>query len=190
MLVLLLLVDEKMAEMPILILWTGPKHSGKTTRALDLVNSAIEEGFRITGLLALSIYNDGILNGFYAYDLASTIKKPLAKRNNVQGKSGFTFISEGLKIGVKALSENSLKNTDLIILDEYGPFELSGRIWRKSVDSILSSGNIATLLVVREELVKDVIELYSHIPHEIIEANQPDSIGKVLNILKHRRQIL
>ncbi|MBN1974513.1 MAG: hypothetical protein JW787_12815, partial [Sedimentisphaerales bacterium] len=172
----------------ILILWTGPKHSGKTTRALDLVNSARKEGFRIAGLLAPSIYNDGILNGFYAYDLVSALKKPLAKRNNdIQGKRHFTFLSEGLKIGLKALSKNSIENADLIIVDEFGPSELSGRIWRKSVDSMLSYGNIITLLVVRQELVEDIIKLYSHIPYEQIAANETGSIAKVINILKYHK---
>jgi len=123
------LVYENMAEMPILIIWTDPKHSGKTTRALDLVNSARKEGFRIAGLLAPSMYDNCKLTGFYAYDLVSSLKKPLAKRNNdVEGKRHFTFLSEGLKFGVKALSKNSIKNADLILIDEFGRFEISGRI--------------------------------------------------------------
>ena len=173
--------------MPIIILWTGPKHSGKTTRALDLVKSTRKEGYSVAGLLAPSIYNKGKLIGFYAYDLINDSQKQLAVCNkNEAGTRHFTFLSEGLKVGVKALSKNSIKNADLIIVDEFGRFELSGRIWRKSVESILSYGNNIILLIVQKELVKDVVKLYSHIPYERIAANETDSIKKVVNILKYR----
>ena len=174
--------------MPIIILWTGPKHSGKTSRALELVKSTRKERYSVAGLLAPSIYNKSKLIGYYAYDLISDSKKQLAVCNkNEAGTRHFTFLSEGLKVGLKALSKNSIKNADLIVVDEFGRFELSGRIWRKSVDSILSDSDNTILLIVRQELIEAVIKLYSDIPCEQIVANEKDSITKVINILKNTK---
>ena len=137
-------------------------------------------------MLAPSIYNKGKLIGFYAYDLINDSQKQLAVCNkNETGTRHFTFLSEGLKVGLKALSKNSITNADLIVVDEFGHLELSGRIWRKSVDSILSYSNNTILLVVRQELIEAVIKLYSDIPCEQIVANKKDSITKVINILKN-----
>jgi len=177
-----------MAEMPTIILWTGPKHSGKTSRALDLVNSARKEGFRVAGLLAPSVYKNGQLTGFYVYDLKNASQKQLALCNkNEKRKKHFTFLPEGLKVGLKALSKNSIENADIVIVDEFGHFELSGRIWRKSINSILSFSNNTILLIVRQELIEAVIKLYSNLPCEQITANEMDSIKKVINILKKRK---
>ena len=173
--------------MPTIILWTGPKHGGKTSRALDLVNSARKEGFKVAGLLAPSVYKNSQLIGFYAYDLKNASQKQLALCNkNEKGKKHFTFLSEGLKVGMKALSKNSIENADIVIVDEFGHFELSGKIWRKSVDYILSYSNKIILLIVHQELIKAASNLYSHFPCEQIVANEMDSIKKVINILKKR----
>jgi nucleoside-triphosphatase THEP1 len=178
-----------MAEMPIIILWTGPKHSGKTTRALDLVESIRKAGFSVAGLLAPSVYNDGQLIGYYAHDLNNASKKPLAEWNSdVSGKRRIQFLSEGLKVGINALSRNSITNADIIIIDEFGKFEMSGRIWRKPLDSILSYSNNIILLVVRHELIEAVTQLYSDIFCEKIEANEPNSIEKIITMLRKRKK--
>jgi len=44
-----------------LILWRGARHSGKTTAAGKLAEQARDEGFRVAGLLAPSIYVNGRL---------------------------------------------------------------------------------------------------------------------------------
>jgi len=168
-----------------LILWTGEKHSGKTTSVANLVKIARGEGFNVAGLLAPSLYHDSELLGFDAIDLHSEARVPLAKR-----KTGrFTFFDGGLKLGNAALSAPSTKSADLVIVDEFGPLELNGRLWRENVDSLLTSSNALILLVVRQELADVVRCAYTDFPCRNLAAIEPESIDKVIGMLRDRLQL-
>jgi len=168
-----------------LVLWTGEKHSGKTTRVAKLVETARAEGFNVAGLLAPSLYRDGNLLGFDAVDLRNETRAPLAKRNTETGKTGrFTFLSEGLKLGNAALGAAATKSADIVIVDEFGPLELDGRGWRENVDSLLASGGALILLVVRRELAEQVRRLYTDFPCENLAAAEPKSIDKIIGMLR------
>jgi nucleoside-triphosphatase THEP1 len=167
-----------------LVLWTGEKHSGKTTSVAKLVEIARGEGFNVAGLLAPSIYSNGELLGFDAVDLRNETRAPLAKRNTDTGKTGqFTFLPEGLKLGNAALSATAAKSADLVIVDEFGPLELDGRLWRKNVDSLLASSGALILLVVRQELAGTVRGVYTDFPCRNLAATEPESIDKVIGML-------
>ena len=168
-----------------LILWTGEKHSGKTTRAVNLVKIARGEGFIVAGLLAPSIYNNDELLGFDAIDLDSENRVPLARLKTGQ----FTFLSDGLKFGNAALSKAATKSADLVIVDEFGPLELNGRLWRQNVDSLLTSSSALILLVVRQELADEVQQVYKDFPCRNLAAVEPESISEVIRMLKNNRQL-
>ena len=172
-----------------LVLWTGEKHSGKTTSAAKLVEIARREGFNVAGLLAPSLYRDGELLGFDAIDLQNETRKPLAKRNTDTGKTErFTFLPEGLKLGNAALSVTAAKSADLVIVDEFGPLELDGRGWRENVDLLLASGGALILLVVRQELAERVRRVYTVFPCRNLDAIEPESIDKAIGMLGDCRQ--
>lgn len=167
-----------------LILWAGEKHSGKTTSVANLVKIARHDGFIVAGLLAPSIYNNDELLGFDAIDIHNEDRVPLAKR-----KTGrFTFFAEGLEFGNAVLSTTATKSADLIIVDEFGPLELIGQGWRENVDSLLSSCNALILLVVRKELTDEVQRAYTDFPCRNLAANEPESIDKVIGMLRDCRQ--
>lgn len=167
-----------------LILWTGEKHSGKTTSAANLAKITRDEGFNVAGLLAASIYSDGKLLGFDALDLYSGVRVPLARR-----KAGrFTFFDDGLKFGNAALSTTATKSADLVIVDEFGPLELDGQLWRENVDSLLASSKALVLLIVRQELANKVRRVYTDFPCRNLAAIEPESIDKVIGMLRHHRQ--
>jgi len=168
-----------------LILWTGQRHSGKTTMAAKLARVACHEGFEVAGLLAPSVYLDGRLVGFDGFDLCSRSQAPLLRRGRETSKPGtFTFVAEGLKLGAAALSPIATQSADLIIVDEFGPFELNYQGWRKSVDALLTSSNATILLVVRQLLARPVQRLYASIPSCMLAAAHPQSVNKVIRILR------
>jgi len=173
-----------------LVLWTGEKHSGKTTSAANLVKIARGEGFNVAGLLAPSIYKDSELTGFDIIDLQNETRVPLAKRDRVGNKVGrFRFFDEGIELGIVALSETTTKSADLVIVDEFGPLELDGRLWRQNVDLLLASSTALIILVVRQELADEVQLLYKNFPCRNLAAIEPDSIDEVIRMLKNNRQL-
>lgn len=171
-----------------LVLWTGRRHSGKTTSADSLAQVARNEGFNVAGLLALSRYSNGRLVGFDGLDLRDGTRIPLASLKPDGDKTErFTFTATGLRLGSIALSPSATKSAELIIVDEFGPMELHGKGWRSSVDSLLTSADALLLVVVRQELSNQIQKLYATIPSRQLAASEPESISKVITMLKGRR---
>jgi len=182
-----------------LILWTGQKRSGKTTQAGALVQTARGEGFDVAGLLAPSIRLGGESVGYDVIDLQQGTRAPLARRKRDGGAVGrFTFLAAGLELGRTALGRESTKSADLIVVDEFGPWELDGGGWRKNVDELLAAAPAASfllsktagavLLIVRDRLVGLIQKVYSCVPAITLPAGGPDSARRVIELLRSRRQ--
>jgi nucleoside-triphosphatase THEP1 len=170
-----------------LILFTGRKHSGKTTAANRLARQVRLKGFIVAGLLAPAVYKDSRLVGFGAVDLMRDKQIDLANRRIATGKrERWAFTEAGLKLGKTALNPSAASSADLIIVDEFGPLELDGRGWRKEVDLLLASTDVPIVLVVRQELEEHIQKLYENYPSMKLTASQEDSVNKVIRILKER----
>lgn len=169
-------------------MFTGPKHSGKTTAANRLARQVRSKGFSVSGLLAPAVYKDNRLVGFGAVDLRRDKQIDLANRRITTGKSaGWVFTEAGLKLGKAALNPSAASSADLIIVDEFGPLELEGRGWRKEVDLLLASTNVPVVLVVRQELEERVQKLYENYQSMKLAARKEDSVNKVIRILKEHK---
>ncbi len=171
-----------------IILWAGPKHSGKTTSAARLVQAARDGGFVVAGCLAPSAYADDVLLGFDLVNLRSGARAPLARRDieHRQDRS-FHFLPDGLSLGEEALGPPATKDADLIIVDEYGPWELKSQLWRCATDRLMTSTDAVLLLVVREELAGEVLQLYAGPATRKLAALAPESVEEVLTLLGSRR---
>jgi nucleoside-triphosphatase THEP1 len=173
-----------------LILWTGPKHSGKTTSAIRLIQMVRTEGFIVAGILEPSLYNDGELIGFDVLDIQNRKRTSLARsKKSKSTKDFFNFITDGLKFGNAVLSSEATKSADLVIIDEYGPLELEGDGWRRNIDSLLSCSGAIILIVIRQELKETFQQLYSDFPCLELEALEEKSAYEVIALLKNRHQL-
>jgi nucleoside-triphosphatase THEP1 len=172
----------------VLILWTGPKHGGKTTSVTELARRAKQGGFCVAGLLAPSVYRDGHLVGFDALDLQREARAPLAVRRDDPGDVGrFHFIEEGLRLGRQALDGAATDGADLVIVDEFGPLELASEGWRPAVDALVRAGKMPLVIVVRQELADAVRDVYADAPSRVLSAAGPTSIPEVIRLLKDHR---
>ena len=168
-----------------IILWAGPKHSGKTTAVLGLSEEARAAGFVVAGLAAPSIYEDNRLIGFDAIDLYTFTRGPLSRRGlkSPRRAGPFGFLSEGLALGHEALTRPAARSADLVIVDEFGPLELDGAGWRKEVDTLVSKALGLILLVVRNGLVKPVGRLYPGNGCNVLAAAHPAAADVVTDVL-------
>ncbi len=168
-----------------LILLTGKKHSGKTTFVRKLVEKLKKENFSIAGFTAPSVYQGAFLFGFDLADIQSGLSVIFARRKSKTDT--FEFSDKALLFGRKILDSDHTRNADLIIIDEFGPMELEGGGWRKNTDYLLENKKIL-LLVVREELVERVEQLYSNLPCQTFRATE-ESVGQIIALLKTGRQM-
>ena len=169
-------------------MWTGPKHCGKTTSAAHLIKMARAEGFTVAGILEPSLYDNGELLGFDVLDVQTQKRIPLARRNKDKRITGsFNFITQGLKFGNAVLNSEAIKSADLVIIDEFGPLELTGDGWRRNIDSLLSSSSAILLIIIRQELKGTFRQLCADIPCRELEAIEENSALEVIAMLKNRR---
>jgi nucleoside-triphosphatase THEP1 len=154
---------------------TGETGSGKTTFLLKLIEELRGKALSIAGFAALSVPEDGPSGSFNILDLVSGKILPLASRRFTEGWEQFGkfyFNPEGILMGRSILEDPLIINNDLIIVDEIGPFELDGKIWAESITRLLARRSCSVLLVVREQLVGQVIKQWSLRNAIIIEAEQ------------------
>ncbi len=166
-----------------LVLLTGKKHSGKTTFVQSLVEKLKKENFRIAGFTATSIYEGTFLLGFDLVDIQSGRGGKFARRK--YAADAFVFSEEGYQFGRTILESEETRNADLIIIDEFGPMELEGGCWRKNIDLLLENKN-CLLLVVREELVKTVKQLYPGLVCRVFSAEE-ESFDAIITLLNKQR---
>ena len=142
------------------VIVTGATGSGKTTLVQAVVDRLRARGLRVAGIVAPGYVADGRRTGFDIVDLATGERMPLAREEeHVAGPhprwSRFAFSPEGLALGRKALGEDA-RGADVVVVDEVGPFELSGGGWASALDSLAASPAGVLLLVVRESVVDAV----------------------------------
>jgi nucleoside-triphosphatase THEP1 len=171
-----------------LVLWIGPKHSGKSTAVGRLVDRVVAEGFSVAGILAPAIYRDGVLAGFDVVNVATGLRMPLARRTpKPSGDTGrFAFCPGGLRFGNAALGSTQTRSAALVIVDEFGPLELRGKGWRGAVDRLVSGFPGTLLVVVREELAGEVAGIYAKRGPRRISATQPGAVDLLLPMLLSR----
>jgi len=174
---------------PTLTLWIGPKHSGKTTSAGQLVERARGKGITTAGILAPSVYRVGELIGFDVIDIHTGGRVPLARRElaSAQRVGSFGMAPEGIEFGNAALNSPVARSAELVIVDEFGPLELQGDGWRPAVDSLIDLAQGTILLVVRMTLVAQVSGLYAELQPQILPGLEPASIDRVIETCRSRR---
>ncbi len=142
------------------VIVTGATGSGKTTLTAAVVERLHARGARVAGILAPGYLAEGRRTGFDIVNLATGERKPLAREEaHVAGRhprwSRFAFSPEGLALGHKALADDA-RGADVVVVDEVGPFELSGGGWADALDALVVMPSGAMLLVVRESVVDAV----------------------------------
>jgi nucleoside-triphosphatase THEP1 len=152
-----------------IFLLTGDSGSGKTTLLKELASQFTANGIITGGFTAPGSWLNGKRSGFTLHDLYNKLDYVLAET----GKSGsemygrFVFNEETLKSGNHLLSTQAAQNDiDLIVVDEVGPYELSGKGWAPALN-ILAKSPRPQIWAVRPELIADVQSSWAFTPSAV-----------------------
>ena len=139
---------------------TGGQGSGKTTLIKETVILLKEDRFKIGGILAGGSWKNNRRERFELTDIKTGDRMVYLQREPANGweKIRHFYINPaGQKFGEHALSIDQVKDVDLVVIDEIGPFELQGRGWAIAMKNIMDNLHIPLLITVRESLVNEVI---------------------------------
>ena len=164
----------------------GNRQGGKSTYAESFTNLLKQKGKQVSGFLAKGTFKNNERAEFYITDINSGEHKLLCKASgNIEQKriGRFYFNEEGLDFGKNILKAENLKQTDYILIDEVGPFELKGKGWSESIDQLCENDSHTMIWVIRENLVYDILRRFGITDAVIldIEKDKPEEFFKILN---------
>lgn len=182
--------DQDHRDTPVYIL-TGEQGEGKTTFLRDILPGLAEQGVRIRGILAPGSFRNGIRSGFSVLDPTTGISEDLSSADPFPGceQHGiYYFRPEGILFGCRVLSDPRIpRETDLLVIDEVGIFEMRGEIWAESINRIVAMPFPPMIWTVRHSLVDAVIERWQLKRPVIQEVGTADRSGFVRDILEEIR---
>lgn len=135
-----------------ILVLTGPVGSGKTTLLKELLSKLRALGVPVSGYLSPAVLAEGKVSGYDLLDVESGRSMPLLRREGEAGweeVGAYRFLPSGLERAFSTI----LGSGGLLIVDEVGPAEFSGRGVRPALDAVLKRPSIDCLLVVRESLL-------------------------------------
>ncbi|MCX6568483.1 MAG: DUF2478 domain-containing protein [Candidatus Aminicenantes bacterium] len=140
------------------LLLTGPVHGGKTTFLESSLARWSAQGFAPGGFLSVAVTGASGATGYDLLELKSGHRHPYLRRQGEPGAERigpFFFVPSTLERARAIIREADPR--ELLIVDEVGPLELlGGGLW-PVVREALSRPGMNLLLVVREEILEDVI---------------------------------
>lgn len=146
------------AEPPPLYLVAGASGVGKSAFLAALAARLRGRGVSVGGIVSPGLWDGATRAGFDLEDLADGRREPLSRRDGPAHwpalTGPFRFSPAGVAFGRAALARTG--DTDVLIVDEVGPLELSGGGWAAEIESSLARRAKPLVWAVRESLVEAV----------------------------------
>ncbi len=148
---------------PIFII-TGEQGQCKTTFLHLVLGLTVGLNVRVRGVISPGYVRDGRRSGFTLIDLATGEHEELSSIDpdpRCEAHGRFYFRPEGLAFGRRALAPPEPRETDLMVVDEVGRFELQGKVWAEQLDRLTAHPHPPMIWTVRRRLLHTVVERWN-----------------------------
>ena len=170
---------EKPASRSRVLFLTGLPGSGKTTLINRIFDHYKSKGLRVAGISTREVREGNERIGFKITDLSINNEGWLARINGSEGPRVGRYIvnSKDLEeIGVRALSRAVQEESELIIVDEIGPMEMTNPDFRILVSRILEAGRMVVATVKYGSHYPEVDRVKGEVVRLEVERNNRDGI--------------
>jgi len=168
------------------IIITGEIGSGKTTLIYGIATQLKENGIKAGGIIAPAVYENGIKKGYNLIDLSTERKMQLSQTDVIEGVARvgkYFFSPEAIAIGRDALSVARNMDSQIVLIDEIGAWELQGQGWATSLNELIIQCDMPLIITVRKSFLELVIENWMFQNPLVIEAknnSQEEVMSKIL----------
>ena len=169
---------------------TGEQGGGKTTFLQEVISGLKTRGVRCRGIVAPGYFKDNIRSGFSVTDVATGTSEPLCSdipSPDCELHGRFYFRKEGLAFGYRALAGPLPEETDLLVIDEVGRFELKGEIWAGCINRLFTGSRLPMLWTVRCDKVDEVLKRWPPGRLVIVELGSSTSDAVVRDLMEEIR---
>lgn len=160
-----------------IIILSGPVHGGKTTLIQKSLSRWASRGLRFGGFLSIAVPNDRGKTEYDFLDLKDGRRLPFLRRGGeADGEQigSFCFVPRTLETARSLIA--SADPAEVLIVDEVGPLELAGGGLWPALREVVTRSSFRALLVVRENILEEVIEALPGTPVPlIIDVRDPNA---------------
>jgi nucleoside-triphosphatase THEP1 len=143
---------------------TGPIGGGKSTFLGGVVKALQDEGVMIGGFVADKHFTESGDLSYRIRDVQKDRSVPLSSASYVEGwiRIGRFYFNPGaIALWSDLLAGLKSGNTDLVVIDEIGPFELDDLMWAGAITYLLTATDLPMIWVIRYGLVDQVISKWN-----------------------------
>jgi len=164
---------------------TGPVHSGKTTLVKQVFSKLKEQGVQISGFLSERVSQGREISGYDLFDLKTEKSRPfIRKQSKGEGERvGPFFLIPQVLAEAKEIILHG-KKADVLVIDEVGPLELSGKGFWPALENVLQKLPKCILLVAREEILEDLLELIKEEEVRVFDLKEKGVLTRISREIK------
>jgi nucleoside-triphosphatase THEP1 len=154
---------------------TGPVHSGKTTTLKRAVQKFEKAKLDIGGFLSEAVFKGQERTGYDLFDLKRKKSIALIQREGKkdwQRVGSYFFPPSGLEEAQRIISRS--KNSDICVVDEVGPLELSGKGFWPALKPILFPPLTTFLITVRKSIQEDFLSILGETDTKVFDVRDKD----------------
>lgn len=165
---------------------TGNIDGGKTSFIKKLVEVLKEKDIKVGGIYSQKMIENKERIGYDVFDIKTNKSEVFLRTNgniNSEKIGMFSISPRGLEFGLEILKDvNNIEN-DIVVVDEVGKFELSGKGWAGELNNLLYSQNNHILMVINENSFEKAIEKWNLKNPLIIKIPEADFLTATNHII-------
>ncbi len=172
------------------IIITGQIGSGKTTLITEIAAQLKQNGIRMGGIIAPAVYENGIKKGYNLIDVATERQMQLSQTDEIEGVARvgkYFFIPEAIAFGFDSLSVARNLDSQIVLIDEIGAWELQGQGWATSLNELIINCDMPLIITVRKGFLELVIDNWMFQDPLVIEAqivSSDDAYGRIIKFTR------
>jgi nucleoside-triphosphatase THEP1 len=167
---------------------SGKISSGKTTFAKKLALELKSHNVPVGGIISEKVVSDSQVSGYDLIDIETNKSEILLRRSDeaVEDRIGrFGIFAGGIDRGNAILTRVMLSDNTIVIIDEVGVLELGDKGWSGSLTEILKTSNKHLLIIVRENLIEEVMRKWNICEPVVFKVPETDYMTAANIIMDH-----
>ena len=160
---------------------TSPVHSGKTTLLKRVVQEFKRKKLVVDGFLSEAVFRGQERIGYDLFDLKKGKSIPLIRRagkKDWQKVGSYFFVPSGLEEAQRIISRS--KNSDICVVDEVGPLELSGKGFWPAMKPILFPPLTTFLITARKSILEDILGILGETDTKVFDTREKDDYSRLI----------